>query len=412
VAAPRTVTGLLVVSVCYLAVLSFLNARGVRASSLSVAGVEALIYLVCLALLMRRLPPVAVAISLFIFSWVVLSWLLRQSTDVKSLRDLVIPILFLSLGRQVADVAFAERALRLILVIMVALGLFETLFTSLYSTLFNTYSFYINMGGIRDGSAAFDGQMLTLNGYRPEGIGRTILPGLLGSHRTSSALMEPVSLGNFSAILMAWGLSKPWNERRDAATFVLGAVLLITLSDSRFGMLVCAAMVALRLLPLPMVRRCAPAIPFVILACVLGVAALVPGTSDDLLGRISRSGRALLQFDVPLLLGVYSPLPNFGDMGFAYVVSRFGAPLTIGLILALFLVPMADERGQRFRVLVVTYMFANFAVSGTSVFALKTAGLLWFLFGVLSAATPSPDVKASAPPTPPPPSAPLPWALP
>jgi putative polymerase len=224
--------------------------------------------------------------------------------------------------------------------------------------------------------------------------------------------MEPVSLGNFSVILMAWGLSKPWSERRDAAVFVLGAVLLITLSDSRLGLLVSAAMVALRLLPLPMVRRCAPAIPFLILACVLGVAAMVPGSSDDLLGRVGRSGRALLHFDVPLLLGVYSPLPNFGDMGFAYVVSRFGAPLTMGLILAIFLVPMADERGQRFRVLVVTYMFANFAVSGTSVFALKTAGLLWFLFGVLSATTPSPDDRPLVTPVALPSSAPQPWALP
>jgi hypothetical protein len=49
---------------------------------------------------------------------------------------------------------------------------------------------------------------------------------------------------------------------------------------------------------------------------------------------------------------------------------------------------MRSERAQRFRAFVVLYIFSNLAVSGTSVFALKTAGLMWFLFGVLSMAHP------------------------
>jgi putative polymerase len=60
--------------------------------------------------------------------------------------------------------------------------------------------------------------------------------------------------------------------------------------------------------------------------------------------------------------------------------------MLIVFILALFLMPMADQRGIRFRILIVVYFFANIAISGTSVFALKTAGIMWFLFGVLSAA--------------------------
>lgn len=379
---------ILVASVCYLAVLSFLNARGLQTSSAQVAGVEVLLYMACLGVQIRRLPPLTVAWSFALFAWIVLTWLIRQSPDLKSLRDLLIPILFLSLGRQVADVAFADRLLRVIVALVVTLGLFEALLTTSYSQLFNTFSFYVNLGGIRESAAMFEGQMLTLNGYRPEGIGRTILPFLLGPHRSSSVMMEPVSLGNFGVILLAWGLSKPWPEIRRFPYWLLGAALLITLSDSRFGLTLSVVLIGVRALPLPLLRKLAPLIPFLILAAVLGLAFFWPSTGDNLLGRISLSGQAVLNFDGLMLLGLEGPLPNFGDMGFAYVISRFGAPLCLLLILALFTLPMAHPQGERFRILLVLYIFANLAVSGTSVFALKTAGLMWFLLGVLSAAHP------------------------
>jgi putative polymerase len=185
-------------------------------------------------------------------------------------------------------------------------------------------------------------------------------------------------------ILLAWGLCKPWDEIQRKPFFLLSAALLITLADSRLGLVMGSALLLVRMLPLPMLRRVAPFFPFLILGCVLGAALLFPGTDDTLAGRVSRSGTALLHFDWDLILGLSGPLPNFGDMGFAYVLSRFGAPLCLSLILAIFMVPMADERGERFRIFVVLYIFANFAISGTSVFALKTAGIMWFLFGVLS----------------------------
>jgi putative polymerase len=188
-------------------------------------------------------------------------------------------------------------------------------------------------------------------------------------------------------ILLAWGLSKSWDDIKRKPFFLLSAALLITLADSRLGLVLGSALLGFRMLPLPILRRIAPFSPFLILACVLGAALIFSGTSDTLAGRVSRSGAALLNFDWALILGLSGPLPNFGDMGFAYVISRFGAPLCLALILVIFTVPMADPRGDRFRVFVVLYIFSNFAISGTSVFALKTAGILWFLFGVLSAAS-------------------------
>jgi putative polymerase len=381
-----------VASVCYLAVLSFINARGIGVSPAIVGMAEALIFAACLGIQLPRLPLPTLAFVFCAGAWVAFTWLIRQSADVKSARDLIIPILFLSLGRHVADVNLADRILKIIVGILVAVGLFEAVFTDAYASLFNTFLFYSRVTGISESAASFKGQMLSLNGYRPEGIGRTILPFILGSHRTSSVFLEPIALGNFAMILLAWVLSKSLSEIRQAREFILAVVLLVVLSDSRFGLLASAMMISFRCLPLPMVQRLAPTFPILSLAAVIGVAALTPTIGDNFLGRITTSGMALLSFDWTMLLGLGSPMPNFGDMGFAYLLSRFGAPLVIVFIGTLFLMPMADERGIRFRIFIMVYFFANIAISGTSVFALKTAGIMWFLFGVLCAAKPDQGV--------------------
>ena len=377
---------ILLLAVCNLPVLAFLNAHGMAASATLVGLAEALAFALCLALQLRRLPPWTVALTLGVVSWIVLTWLVRQRPDVKSLRDLLIPILFLSLGRQVADSVFAERCLRGITALVLALALFEVLFTDTYGTLFNTFSFYASLGSIRESAAMFGGQTLTLNGFRPEGIGRTLLPALLGAHRTSSVFLEPVSLGNFAVIVLGWNLSRDWNDMRKPTLLLgLAALVLIVLSDSRFGMLMAALLLGYRLLPMPVFRWVAPVFPFALFAAILAVAWYLPLVSDTVVGRISNSGHSLLDFDGARLMGFGSPLPGYGDMGYAYALSRFGALLVMGLLLLLFLMPCTGERAQRFRALMVLYFFCSLAISGTSVFALKTAGLMWFLLGALAA---------------------------
>lgn len=389
------VKGILVATVCYLSILSFLNTQGLTASPVLVGLVEAAIYTACLGVQLKRLPLSMVGLSFCIGAWIMLTWLIRQVPDFKGVRDLIIPILFFNLGRYVADVDFADRCLKLIIVILAAVGLFEVFFTDIYANLFNPFAFYVNIGGINESAAQFSGQLLTLNGFRPEGIGRTILPELLGPHRASSLLMEPVALGNFSVILMAWALSKPMKELRKIPVFALGAALLITLSDSRFGLMMGFALLAFRALPVTLMARVAPLLPFLILAVLVGLAWFFPSDGDNLLGRITLSGIELLHFDGALLMGLGSPLPNYGDMGYAYLLSRFGAPMSIAMVMMVFLIPMGDARGVRFRALLVLYIFSNLAISGTSVFALKTAAIAWFLMGVLRGDSRPDDIRKS-----------------
>lgn len=380
---PFAVIAILLLSVSYLAILSFFNAHGLRTSTALVGLAEALLFMACAVVVIRNIPPLVVLLILGICAWLLMASLFRQQIDAKGLRDLLIPILFICLGRQVADIGFADRAVKIVLTTVVSVGLFEAMFIDTYARLFNTFSFYVNLGSISEERAMFTGQMLTLNGFRPEGIGRTILPGLLGNHRASSLLMDPVSLGNFAVIVLAWGLTKSRAQWWQALPFVVGAMVLIALADSRFGLMLLAAMLLMRLCPARLVDRAALLLPLLVVVAVIVVPLLAPEVGDTFLGRVTKSGAALLRFDLPILLGM-AELPNFGDMGYAYVFSRFGLPLCVLLVISVFLLPNHDPRGMRYRAFLMLYLSLILSVSGTSLFALKTAGILWFLLGVLT----------------------------
>ena len=176
--------------------------------------------------------------------------ILRNQLDPKGFRDVLIPILFYGLGRQIGDIKYADRVLKLMVWIVLFFGFFELLYLDLYSRFFNIFSYYVSQGSLTAGSNWAKDSVLGLNGTRPEGIGRTILPALLGNHRISSVFLEPVSLGNFAVIIASWGLAKRREDFKDMLFFVAAALVMIALSDSRYGMITLAALVAMRCLPI------------------------------------------------------------------------------------------------------------------------------------------------------------------
>jgi putative polymerase len=52
--------------------------------------------------------------------------------------------------------------------------------------------------------------------------------------------------------------------------------------------------------------------------------------------------------------------------------------------LCIFMLPLHDEPARRFRTAMSAYVTLILCVSGNSLFALKTAGVLWFVFGAMS----------------------------
>ncbi|WP_193001466.1 polysaccharide polymerase [Aeromonas simiae] len=383
----RAVLALLLASVLYQSLLCMVNTLLFAINPTLVALVEALIYGGVLLLVYRRLPLGLALLALLALVNLLSLTVLRGLLDAKSVRDILIIVLFFWLGLRHGSAALVDKVLLLVVGVALLLGLFEWLALEWYIRVFHTFSYFVNQSGIgRDGGAIFSGQALTLNGFRPDGIGRTILPWLFGPHRISSIFLEPVSLGNFSVIVLIWALCRE-GERRVSLLLAAGAAMLIALSDSRFGLAMSAMLIALRLLlPLRATALLALA-PWAMMAAVYIYSnCFFEGAySDSFVGRLTYTGKVLGTLEVGDMLGLQSPLGNYGDMGYAYVLTRFGLPfLLLGWGL-LWLIPLHSAPALRVRALISLYIAMILSISGTSLFALKSAGLLWFLVGSLCA---------------------------
>lgn len=378
----RPVSMILFASVCYQAVLALIHTHFYHTSAQVVALTEFLIYLACVLVLARRIRLEFVAIVALVFAYLVLLSILRNALELKGFRDIVIPLLFFWLGRHVADIRYTDRILKVLVLAVVMVGLFELFFLPQYTRLLNIFSYYVSTGTVTIDTNFISDSALNLNGLRPEGIGRTIFPSLLGSHRISSVFLEPVSLGNFAVIVAAWGLSKSTADYKDMLFFLLSAISLVALSDSRYGLIVVTLLIAMRIFAKGRFNRVVILLPLISIAALLFIGSSYKGgLADNIIGRLFWTGDTLLTFDIAKLLGVQGFDIPYGDMGYAYLLSRWGVLLCLTLWGALWMIKMKDACGERFRAYAALYISLILMVSGTSFFALKTAGLLWFLVG-------------------------------
>jgi putative polymerase len=369
-------------SLSYQAVLCVIHTHIAPISTAVVMASECVIFIACVSVLASRCSIAFLALLTAAFAYLLVFSIFRGHIDPKSFRDILIPLIFFELGRQHADEASADQLLNAVVVLVLACALFELLFLDQFSQVFNVYSYYVSQGNIQPDAGWAKDSVLSLNGIRPEGIGRTILPALLGSHRVSSIFLEPVSLGNFSIVVTCWALSKPTREYKRMLALLAAAVVLIALSDSRYGMLTMGILLLARLL-LP--RKAEAALFFFPLICI-GAMMFIAGYlnhsyTDDFLGRLSLSGHALLDTDLASFFALGGSEINLGDMGYPAMLIHIGFPLCALLWCMFWVVRMQDERGTRMRAYTAIYLSLILCVSGSSMFALKSAGLLWFLLG-------------------------------
>jgi putative polymerase len=84
------------------------------------------------------------------------------------------------------------------------------------------------------------------------------------------------------------------------------------------------------------------------------------------------------------------------DSGYAYIFSALGLPFCVALWAAFVLMPAPNLEAQRCKMLLGVYIAALLCISGTSLFALKTAGLGFFILGALATPRAAPVATLSA----------------
>lgn len=379
----RLITMIIVASVSYQAVLCLVNNFVMPASRALVGVAEAIILLGCVPLLARRLLPGVTALACIAAAVLCILGIVNEQLNIKAFRDLAIPLCFFWLGCNLGKPEVADRALKAAIWVIMLMGMFELLLVDFYTGLFDIFGYYVNIGSLVPITDYVRESRLQMNGIRPEGIGRTLLPGLLGPHRVSSVFLEPISLGNFASICAAWGIAQSKQEWRKGIFFIAAAIFMMVLADSRFALMTVSLFLLLRLLARGKLIHLAFFAPFaaVILLVIVGMTTEQTSLmSDDLRGRLAFSGWLLMDFDIPMLLATNIQLA-YHDAGYAHVISTFSLPLCLLLWISLWLLPMPSASSNRFRALISVYIALILCISGSSFFALKSAAVLWFLVG-------------------------------
>lgn len=323
---------------------------------------------------------------LFLMALAVARTLLSGGVDIKPVRDLLIPIAFFLLGAAAPDLRRADRIVRVIVAVVVAVGAFEYFFPELFTRIFNVAGFYIERGTMAMTQASQSSDLF-VSGLRPEGAsgGRGLFP-VLGNHRVSSIFLEPISAGNFGIVVFIWALTRSLMERRIFWGLFVCAGVIIVMADSRFGANFCALALILALLPAAIRKILVAMLPAMAIVGLLVLPDLLSaryGIDNGFIGRIILSGSILDKFAVLNWLGLSTPEFVTSDSGYAYALGGFGL---VGI--ALFWTMLMLLRGKSgsfylIRDLGAAY-FAVLLCISNSPFTIKTGALLWFLVGAVS----------------------------
>jgi putative polymerase len=318
---------------------------------------------------------------------------IRSDFDPKIIRDFLLPFVFFFLGSCLGSTRSCDRLVTLLILLVLGSALVEWLALDTYLHYFDVIRYYIARGTEEqsaDGASVIRGTNtvagLYLNGTRYQE--RTLLP-FLGSHRISGLFLEPVSVGNFGAVAFAWVLLRDRNRIWPLVAKTLAIATILVLADARFGFYFCLFTLVLYLAA-PIIRPTMLFLaPFLVM---IGLVAYAGGNgheapSSELAARLLVAADSLVELDPRQVFGFRISdvfMAGYtGDSGYGYTLVNVGL---VGLtaIWALFVyAPVFDRDAWRFKIFIAFYAVSLLSIS-TSLFTIKTAALLWFLYGTLN----------------------------
>jgi putative polymerase len=374
-------------AVLYNCLLCFANTVFHTISPAVVISSEIVLIGSALSMVWRRsftLRAILVALAAYFYAIM----MVRSQFDPKIIRDVLIPIAFFFLGCHFGTLRLADRLVTLLIIIALSAALFEWLAPSTYSHYFDVARYYIERGTATQEQHQFFGGYFNSARFQ----NRTLLP-FLGDHRVSGIFLEAPSVGNFGGIAFAWILLRP----KRLWSFVLKTIAVVTivvLADARFGLYFCLFVVVLypfsRLVPRTMLFLApfAAMIALVTYASAEGQQAF----DNDMVGRFLYAGEILSKINAAQVFGLGASDINTGasfasdpvnDSAYTYVVVELGL-LGAGVLWALFIYsPVVDRTAWRFKTVVAFYYVLILTIAA-SAFTIKTAALLWFLYGTLN----------------------------
>lgn len=371
----------------YNMLLAFLNARGLPISTVMVGGTEFLILGACgLALLLSGFrttdSPAILLIAFFLVDALIVS-LVNGAPFPEMARNAAVIGLFLMIGERVRE-PVVHRTVALLAGLVFVILLLESVSVESYAWLLEPGRYFEQTRGISRFELDEIGLFANALGFDD----RFSILNIVG-HRTSSIFLEQVSLANFATVLTVFLVSF-WQRLsltvRVAYPLLIAFILVTNNSRTALAIAIAAPLVYLVAPKLPRLVTLA-LMPLTLLGALLVALVAPPSKEDDLVGRLGLTIRTLRDLDIHALLGAKAEqAANFLDSGYTFVIY---ASSILGMLVLWFFFSVigagAGAAQKRASLMAGLYLFLNLTVSGTSVFSIKTAALLWFLVGFLRA---------------------------
>jgi putative polymerase len=304
------------------------------------------------------------------------------NVDAKYFRDIFVIVTFVLLGMTSNERRVIQMMTALQVAVMAGI-VFEAACVECYGDLFAVKDFYVNTRGVSESDFTNLASDLYVSATRPEA---RFLP-FFDLHRLSSIFLEPVSLGNFMIMTVAftaayWRRMQSWLQ-----LFLLFSITLMLFAcDGRLAMVATTAILAMSLgkgiLPRHVGLVFLPVIA-VLAIFVTDSAGLRSGT-DDLPGRIAYTAELLTSMQFLDFAGLSDRLLEQSvDAGAVYLMITQSF-LGVALLWA-FVTLAADEMTPEQKIYkngLLLYLALTMMVS-YSFASIKTAAPIWFIFGSL-----------------------------
>ncbi|WP_194300067.1 polysaccharide polymerase [Acetobacter musti] len=382
-----TGTALTVLASIFNVILCLISTRGLLYTSSSVVAVAEMLILGAGFFVIRRtISRRIVIITGLSVAYMIGAKLINPALSLKIIHDFAIAYIFYQVG-MISGLSQARSAVWITMTLTLAMGVFEMASPVVFGQFFNIWQYYTQKGALSATTINYSQTTFFASGDRV-GVKRTFFSSLLGPHRVSSIFLEPVSMGNYATIIFAWCLATCRNRRgqRQILLFILSFVCIV-LTDSRFGSACCIVMALFRLSPLRGSSLVAFLLPICVatLLTVTGSMHEIPGwapsiMNDDFSGRLLFSGQLMDYWNLPEWFALAPSAVYTADTGYAYIFSNLGIPFAL-VYLALFAFSKSASRTAAIMKTNISVYFSASLCIGASIFSIKTAALLWLLYG-------------------------------
>ncbi len=370
--------------------LCFIATQGVHVGLPLIAGAELAAVAASLLLSRNIALPLLLVPGLLLALDTAALLMFSGTTDVKVLVEFAVAGGFACLGLRFRDTARANRIMWALTGLVFVFGLYEMFAFDSFEHWFHVFDYYVGKGALDAQHAGDTGTTLAENGVRPEMQGRQLLGGILSLHRVGSVFLEPVSAGNFTTICAAWVFARRDYRLSGMALLATGLAIGV-LADARFAILSALAVGAFLATPLWKSRLLIRIMPFVFIAGLMIFGSLSAREVDNsVAGRLFGSGSLLDNWGLQQWLGIAEDHQISMDTGYTYVIGNIGLVAAAALWFCVVGGGSRNIAASRYLAAVALYMSLSLCISA-SFFSVKTAAVLWFLYGVLNAARAAPN---------------------